>query len=1218
MTRTLALICGLTVAGLMIYVPEAEAIQVTYSNISGTGFQYTQNGVRHRFYYNNFSTTGHYHSNSGDYIWGHASCCSNRARIDMSSGGTFTLDNITRRRSGNTTWTAYNASGSSIGSVSISGSSGVYNFPANWTNLSRVDIVWSSGQFGWDNMNINTCSSTTAQAGGPYSVAEGSAVTLSGSGTPSGVNYAWDFDSGSGGGPYNDGSSASQSLNTATLGWDGTSSHTIGLQVTCPSGSGASTDTATVNVSNVAPTVNASVPGTGTEGSPVSFSVTASDPGPDTLTYLWSFGDGNSSTQQNPTHTYADNGSYSVTVTVGDGETTTQGSGTIVISNAAPTVSIGGDSTGVEGTAMNFTSTVTDAGVNDTHTYLWSFGDGGSSTSANPSHTYADEGPGSYTVGLTVTDNNGDSSSTTAAITVSNVVPTVTTASGAGQPEGSPVSFTASSTDPGVNDTVTYAWNFGDTQTGSGAAPSHTYADDGTYTVSVVATDNDGGASTAFTFTVTITNVAPTVASISGPVTGDEGSALTFAATGSDPGTVDQANLTFGWDWGDSTSAGAGPGPSHTWADDTPGPTYTITVTTTDPQGATGTDTYTVTIANVAPTITTNPGLAAAEDALYTYQAQSADPGADPANWTLSPASLALGVTVDGNGLVSWTPTFAHVGPNAITITVDDGDGGTDTQTWTVIVGFTDDDGDGMADTWETDNGLDPTDPADAALDPDGDCLTNLQEFNLGQDPNVSDVPTAPTLTSPIGGEEVADSRPPLTWDPATDPNNDVLTYGVEVYDDGTMANLVTSVTGLITLDWQVDTPLTENGTYYWRANAHDGACDGPFTDLEAFFVNEVNEPPEMPVAVFPVDGERVGTLTPSPELIEGPDPDNDVVDHDIRVWNADGDTIVAEGTVAGTARNVSWTVTTTLEEDTWYAWDARAVDEHGLASDWIELEDFFTTSENAPPLDVRWVDPLDGDFLETLSPVLEATESVDPEGRSLEYEFELDLDAGFGSGDLVAGVVAHTGDGTVTWDLGDDGIELDENNWWNGRVRAVDQEDGVSAWDVIAFFVRGDNDPPAVPVLISPEDGSTHDTPTPVFAVAHSVDPEEDTVFYEILVATDVEGTAVVTTVEGLLGGAGPEGTADQTSWRSDTNLTGVVYWTARAVDERGAASDWAEPWMLTADTGEPVGAQPDDILTGGCGACSPEASMASADSPLGFVALAMLLLVPAVRRRR
>jgi len=56
----------------------------------------------------------------------------------------------------------------------------------------------------------------------------------------------------------------------------------------------------------------------------------------------------------------------------------------------------------------------------------------------------------------------------------------------------------------------------------------------------------------------------------------------------------------------------------------------------------------------------------------------------------------------------------------------------------------TDDDNDGMPDTWETENGLNPLDAADASLDPDGDGLTNLEEYQGDTDPNVSDAEAFP------------------------------------------------------------------------------------------------------------------------------------------------------------------------------------------------------------------------------------------------------------------------------------------------------------------------------------------------------------------------------------------------------------------------------------------------------------------------------------------
>jgi len=55
-----------------------------------------------------------------------------------------------------------------------------------------------------------------------------------------------------------------------------------------------------------------------------------------------------------------------------------------------------------------------------------------------------------------------------------------------------------------------------------------------------------------------------------------------------------------------------------------------------------------------------------------------------------------------------------------------------------------DDDNDGMTDTWEIENELNPLDSADASLDPDGDGLTNLEEYQQGKDPNISDAEAFP------------------------------------------------------------------------------------------------------------------------------------------------------------------------------------------------------------------------------------------------------------------------------------------------------------------------------------------------------------------------------------------------------------------------------------------------------------------------------------------
>ncbi len=114
--------------------------------------------------------------------------------------------------------------------------------------------------------------------------------------------------------------------------------------------------------------------------------------------------------------------------------------------------------------------------------YAWNFGDGTTGTGVNPQHTYASGG--TYTVTLTATDNGGASSVFSDSVAVEDPPPptaffttslTFVTASFDG----------TGSTD--VDGTIaSYAWNFGDGTTGTGATPDHTYTSGGIYTVTLV------------------------------------------------------------------------------------------------------------------------------------------------------------------------------------------------------------------------------------------------------------------------------------------------------------------------------------------------------------------------------------------------------------------------------------------------------------------------------------------------------------------------------------------------------------------------------------------------------------------------------------------------------------------------------------------------------------------------------------------------------------
>jgi PKD repeat protein len=157
----------------------------------------------------------------------------------------------------------------------------------------------------------------------------------------------------------------------------------------------------------------------------ISFSSTGSyDPEGVAVTYNWTFGDGTTSTAANPSHTYSAAGSYTAQLTVSDGVTATTSSSLLISVNAAgsnqPPVGVAA-ATPAAGRAP-LTVAFTSAGSYDPEgaalTYSWSFGDGTTSTAANPSHTYQTSGV--YTAQLTVSDGTNRVTANVLTITVAN------------------------------------------------------------------------------------------------------------------------------------------------------------------------------------------------------------------------------------------------------------------------------------------------------------------------------------------------------------------------------------------------------------------------------------------------------------------------------------------------------------------------------------------------------------------------------------------------------------------------------------------------------------------------------------------------------------------------------------------------------------------------------------------------------------------------------
>ncbi|MBL4736296.1 MAG: PKD domain-containing protein [Flavobacteriales bacterium] len=195
--------------------------------------------------------------------------------------------------------------------------------------------------------------------------------------------------------------------------------------------------------------------------------------------WLWDFGDGNTSTDQHPIHSYTNAGTYSVTLIVGNADSCenmiTRPGYIAIYADWDAVVTV--NDTSVCDINHNFLFSSPTPGV---ASWLWDFGDGSTSTLQNPSHIYTN--PGIDTITLSTTNTNGCSDIQVLGdlITIDLGTPLQITAianSGC-----TPFTTTFQDTSQAA---LSYLWNFGDGTSDTTQFPTHTYSDSGLFDVSL-------------------------------------------------------------------------------------------------------------------------------------------------------------------------------------------------------------------------------------------------------------------------------------------------------------------------------------------------------------------------------------------------------------------------------------------------------------------------------------------------------------------------------------------------------------------------------------------------------------------------------------------------------------------------------------------------------------------------------------------------------------
>lgn len=341
-------------------------------------------------------------------------------------------------------------------------------------------------------------------------------------------------------------------------------------------------------------------------------------------TWLWDFGDGTTSTQQSPLHTYTATGTYTIRLTVSNGSctsTTTLTTNIIdekaVIASNVPSV--------CAGRSHSFTITnVAALHNNRIRYYIWDFGDGATQTvtSANfdpnavYNHTY--NRPGTYAVTLTIQDlNDCRQVSNTVTVTINGVLADFTYT---GNCRETPFSFTDASTTVFASTVISsWEWNFGDgtapvTLTQKPVSYAHTFENMTSYPVRLRVTDQLGCVSTVTkTVAVNVVNASIVV---------PQQEACLQKAFGFSNNSIGN-NLTFDWSFGDggiSTDAA----PQHVYA--TAG-VYTIKLTVTDANGCKASQEATnfITVRNPQALFSTPSTLAPCPPVLVPFTNESTD-----------------------------------------------------------------------------------------------------------------------------------------------------------------------------------------------------------------------------------------------------------------------------------------------------------------------------------------------------------------------------------------------------------------------------------------------------------------------------------------------------------------------------------------------------------------------------------------------------------------
>jgi len=297
----------------------------------------------------------------------------------------------------------------------------------------------------------------------------------------------------------------------------------------------------------------------------------------------WNFGNGATSSAQNPSHTYSSAGTYTVTLQVSNGTYTKSTSKSITILAPVTVDFAFSPSAPLINQDVQFTNQTSGS----VDSYLWNFGDGSTSTAKDPTHKFTSAG--SFTVTLTATNAKGSKTKSKTVVVSQSLNPSFTYS-----PSSPYAGQTVQFTDTSTGNPTSWQWDFGDGSSSAIQNPTHVYSTSGTYTVTLRVTNSAESKTTSKTITVKPVVLADFSFSPTNPTV-----ATSVQFTDKSTGNI----TSWSWKFGDGATS-TQKNPVHTYS---AAGSYNVTLTVSD--GMTSNSmTQTITVkANILADFTYSP-----------------------------------------------------------------------------------------------------------------------------------------------------------------------------------------------------------------------------------------------------------------------------------------------------------------------------------------------------------------------------------------------------------------------------------------------------------------------------------------------------------------------------------------------------------------------------------------------------------------------------------